>query len=1056
MVLAARFAAVMTSYVVMKITPRRARLAAVMTVALVGSGLFSQTLAGSPTPAAVHFSADARSCPQGTTLAAGPGVSSNLRTCEPLGQPETFADLASLSASINARTGSNAPGAYQAALRQRAAITAAGAVPGSAGTWAPYGTSPECAGPSTVAGGPCAAAGAANGGYSETGQLGFVTLSGRISSFADDPTTPGRFFASPTVGGVFESTDGGKTWASIGDGLPTQAVGAIAYDVPLHRILVGSGDNSFSGTGIAGHGFFYSDDDGATWSTASGFPDLAVSFRVALAPADGTGHTFYVASSKGLFRSTDGGATLVNTDLPTSPAGYSPNCAGDTTTPLCFFANIVTDVVVKGSSSSNAPAGAVMAVVGWRAGERQDTLPGGAVNMSCSLNGSPTACLQAPQNGLYISTTGVPGSFAFQDQGQTASPTTKQGFAPDTVVGRTALGIASGTGQNNDAVYALVEDATKFQGCPDVLDTGNNPSTTCNATVTGEGLATYLDGMYATYDFGHTWTKIMDYTQTKYTNTNSSLLGQAGYSPGIQSWYNLWVAPDPSSADSSGDPQRVAFGLEEIWENNQLLTPPAATGLGNPVLHDPWEAHTTPGPATDPWVVIGRYWNACGSVNTGVPCNANLQNNPIPGTTTHPDQHAALFVLDGSGGVTLFAGSDGGVYSQHVAAGADFTNDNWGDGNNVGIYSQQPYDAEIANDGTVVAGLQDNGEDKISPNGGQAEIFGGDAFYNTIDPNNSNNILEEYTYGAASLSNDGGSTWSTVTPSNCSSSTALFATPIEQDPTQAGHIVMGCNSVYEETNGYSGGSFNDVFDLGTEPSGAEKIPSAVGVRGSNIYVGFCGYCDVVTGGLPFVSGIATNAGGTWHYAAAACSNCNANGLLPQRYITSIQVDPTDPNTVYVTMGGYGRRWIPPGALGDDTSLLGSGHVFVSHDAGNTFSDVSGNLPDVPANWTLVHDGNLVVATDLGVYESTGTGGVTFGQLGNALPNAPVFTIRLSPSNPDEMVAATFGRGVWKYTFTDLGANVPESVVVPLLPATGLAIIGVVLWRRRRRSAFIGS
>ena len=43
--------------------------------------------------------------------------------------------------------------------------------------------------------------------------------------------------------------------------------------------------------------------------------------------------------------------------------------------------------------------------------------------------------------------------------------------------------------------------------------------------------------------------------------------------------------------------------------------------------------------------------------------------SPIPGTTTHPDQHAGLFVPDGLGGVTLFAGNDGGVYKQHVAPG---------------------------------------------------------------------------------------------------------------------------------------------------------------------------------------------------------------------------------------------------------------------------------------------------------------------------------------------------------------------------------------------------
>ena len=1054
----------------MNLSLRRVVVPALMAASLLGSAAVLQLgfKPASAPPSAVHLSPTRGSCPTGTTLVTASRLPHAPSNCEPLNQPETFADLQALNDSVASRSAapfsSVQPGAYSAAVAQRDAMRSS-AFAGNGGAWSPYGQTPQCADPSTAAGGPCPAAGPDNGNYAYMKGLGFVTLSGRISSFSYDPSTAGRFFASPTAGGVFESLDGGKTWHSVGDGLPTQVVGAIAYDVPLHRLLVGSGDNSFGGSGISGEGFFTSSDDGATWSTSTGFPNLALSFKVVVSPADAvTGNTVYVASSKGLFKSTDGGASFVNEALPTSPTGYSPNCAGDTTTPLCFFANDVTDVVVKGTTTTNAPAGAVMAVVGWRAGERIDTNPDGTNTAGCTLNGTATPCLQAPQNGLYISTTGAPGSFKFQDQGQTASPTntnpqgTTQGFAPDTVVGRTALGIAHGTNQDNDAVYALVQDAVKFQGCPDALDTGITSGSACNGTATGLSVATYLDGMYATYDFGKSWTKILDYTQTKYTGTNSALVGQVGYSPGIQSWYNLVVEPDPSVSDSNGDPVRVTFGLEEIWENNQSLTPPTA-GAANPVLHQPWQTFQTQSAATDPWVVIGRYWNACAALNSGVPCNGNIQSNPVPGTTTHPDQHAQMFVPDGAGGVTLFAGSDGGVFTQHVAKGVDFTNDSWGDGNNLGLNTQQPYDAEMAKDGTVVAGLQDNGEDKITAAGQQAEIFGGDGFFTTIDPNNSQNIIEEYTYGYPYLSDDGGTSWFAIPPVNCNQgpSTNLFANPIEQDPTMPGHIVVGCTQIQEATNAYAnpctappgapsatcganGQPFSTVFDLGLAPSGkTNNIPSAVGVQGANIYVGYCGYCDVVVGGLPFQSGIATNVGGTvppaigtgngWHFAAGNCSNCGTpDGKLPQRYINSVQMDPTDANTVYVTMGGYGRRWIPPGALGDDVSHVGVGHLFVSHDAGNTFTNISGNLPDAPADWSLIHNGQLVVATDLGVFESADKNGGTFAVLGSGLPTVPVFTIRLSPSNPNLMIAATYGRGVYQYTFPGTPVFLPSHYV----------------------------
>ncbi len=41
------------------------------------------------------------------------------------------------------------------------------------------------------------------------------------------------------------------------------------------------------------------------------------------------------------------------------------------------------------------------------------------------------------------------------------------------------------------------------------------------------------------------------------------------YCPGVQSWYNAWIEPDPTRADASGVPTRLTFGLEEVWR-----TPP--------------------------------------------------------------------------------------------------------------------------------------------------------------------------------------------------------------------------------------------------------------------------------------------------------------------------------------------------------------------------------------------------------------------------------------------------------------------------------------------------
>ncbi|MEA2496141.1 MAG: hypothetical protein QOJ29_4052, partial [Thermoleophilaceae bacterium] len=138
--------------------------------------------------------------------------------------------------------------------------------------------------------------------------------------------------------------------------------------------------------------------------------------------------------------------------------------------------------------------------------------------------------------------------------------------------------------------------------------------------------------------------------------------------------------------------------------------------------------------------------------------------------------------------------------------------------------------------------------------------------------------------------------------------------------------------------------------------------------------------------------------------------------LPSRYITSIRIDPEEPRTVYVTLGGYGRQWAFPGSRGEDTSKIGVGHVYKSTDAGESFFDISGDMPDTPATWSVVHNRHLVVGTQLGVFESCDVGGGNYSRLGKGLPAVPISTLQLKPGDPDTLVAATFGRGVYTYHF----------------------------------------
>ena len=1028
------------------------------------------------------------------------GEGADVEGCLPRKHPETVNDIAAVNAFRAVRQSapfsSVAPGAYAAAVSQRnAAAAKRRTLAGTGGSWTPAGQGPLIADDER---------------YPEVNTLGLADLNGRITDFAYDPKA-GRVYASVGEGGVWVSDDQGGHWRSIGDGLPTQVVGSVAF-VPAKggrpdTVLALTGDDVFGGgSTYSGVGVYRTTDGGVTWRKSSGVPDAALGFRLKVAPTDPD--IVYAATGRGLFRSSDGGTTFANVKLPTGA------CAGDTSTPSCYLANMVTDVVVQApGGTGNAAGGAVVAAVGWRAGNKKNV--GGYI--------------ESPGNGIYRSATGAPGTFEKVDTNSSgfASGPTTTGTAQDTV-GRIELGTATGPKQDHGFLYAIVQDASAFKkGEVSGIDV---PEQSPAATPSN----TYLRGVYVSKDFGKTWKLMANATALEDPTTGSALTATACatlYCPGVQAWYNAWIEPDPTQASATGVPTRLTFGLEEVWQNDD----------GNGGLRQPQD-----GPSK--FKVIGRYFggSTCQFLNTGLPSCPTNRGEPNS-TTTHPDQHAAIYVPQPQGGVRLLVGNDGGAYTQVANRGEEFMNTKWGRGANLGFNTLLPYDAQVARDGTIWAGLQDNGEMRIQPDGKQFETYGGDGGYSAVDPGNADIAYEEYVLGDMRVTTDGGHSWRDMTPPT---DTYQFINPFVMDPMDSGHLMTAGTKVYETSKGPSTttADWKQVYDLGKAPSGAANQMSAIDVRsfptggtqglptgpkttdvswsggsgtvpgagtdapgtyddhpftigpndgdatatvkiswadasndwdlvvyrreagglvqvGSSAqggttservvltnppagdyvvraqnfaatggydgsvtftqrtvdpaavqgaaYVGFCGYCDVLNT-RPFDNGIATNVGGTWHTATAAG--------LPRRYITSVQIDPADPRTVYVTLGGYSRRWLPVGAVGESTRDVGTGHVFRSTDAGETFTDISGDLPDVPANFSLVRNGQLVVATDVGVFQAAGTSGGTYELLGSGLPTAPVYSLELKPKatagEPDTLIAATQGRGVYRYEFAD--------------------------------------
>jgi hypothetical protein len=518
---------------------------------------------------------------------------------------------------------------------------------------------------------------------------------------------------------------------------------------------------------------------------------------------------------------------------------------------------------------------------------------------------------------------------------------------------------------------------------------------------------------------------------------NGSSLSQLtplGIGPGYQVSYNEFIKPDPTRTAPTGAPARVILGMEEVWQ----------TASTNVVPQD--------GSAPANFQVIGSY-TANGGLCLVAPEQCGQKQNVAGYTTTHPDQHAIALVPDGNGGVTLLDGNDGGAYTQHVGANSEFTQTGWGSGANVGFETLLPYGAAMAKDGTVYGGLQDNGELKILPNGEQHAVYVGDGIFAMVDPNNSDIAYDELPNAGINVTTDGGQSWSSIDPNLKDPD---FVAPMVMDPGNAKHILLAGRDIAETTAGPdttppcdpssdptctpADTDWKLVYDLGTHnhphdsTADASSSPArdgnnleapnhatAAALNGANVYIGFCGDCDPVKRHRVFNNGFATNVGGDkapktgtsdgWHIAGAKG--------LPNRIITGVAPDPNDPKTVYVTLGASAARYFAPiGSLGEDASSAAGGHVYKSTDAGETFKDISGNLPKVQATWPLVRNGQLIVATAIGVYASRGTNGGSYAPLGKNLPAVAVYQISLKPGDSNTLVASTYGRGVYTYKFAN--------------------------------------
>ena len=538
-------------------------------------------------------------------------------------------------------------------------------------------------------------------------------------------------------------------------------------------------------------------------------------------------------------------------------------------------------------------------------------------------------------------------------------------------------GWPAGTGDGNPAGKVL--------GRIELADSESNPNTLyamgSNATTSG------VLGVWRSNDAGSTW------VQTA-TGANVEAGGCANAANGGgQMWYDAGLTVDP------GNPETVLLSGVDMWRSTNG-----------------------------------------GSSFQNITCGYGNGN-------VHVDHHARAFLPDGFGGYDsnkVLSGSDGGVFytanAQFGTGGSTSANRPTFISLNQTIGSIELYSGDItANFATAAtpganAGAQDNGSsfaqwNNTNPAPVQWTVRnGGDGIYTRIEPINELRWYWSSQNGALRVSASGpnSGTSGAAAPGNWGGDTLSFVMPVElyrygvlDAPGSGCSTAIGCsymlggtNRVWETLLGaipasswYANSPVLTKNTLGNRSfinqlAHATKTPSVVivGTNDGNVQLGYA-----------MNQGTANTA--TW------VDLTNGNAVLPNRPVMDVTVDVGDVGNPAATATGYA-------ALGGfDQNTPGTpGHIYQVSCQNNcsTFSwrDVSGNLPNIPANSVAVNPNmpNQVFAgTDWGLYYTDDVSAVNpvWYRFENGLPRVMIWDMAIDRGFTT-LAVYTRGRGAWAW------------------------------------------
>ncbi len=317
----------------------------------------------------------------------------------------------------------------------------------------------------------------------------------------------------------------------------------------------------------------------------------------------------------------------------------------------------------------------------------------------------------------------------------------------------------------------------------------------------------------------------------------------------------------------------------------------------------------------------------------------------------------------------IFYSTDGGVI--------------WVDKNrNLGL--KQFYVADIhpaAGSPYLLAGAQDNGTHQLKNPGlsYSIEVTGGDGMHVWVNQYDPNIQMASYVYNQYRRSINGGATWSS---NNISGSAGMFTNPYAIDDAQ--NILYACHNAntllrWPNINTATASNTVTITALNGAQIGSLKVSPYTTNR---LYLG--------TNGGRVVRVDNANA------ATPTATNITGVGF-PAGFVRSVNVGASDNNLVATY------------------SNFGVAQVWVTNDGGTTWTNIDGNLPDMPVWYALFdpHNNNkMYLGTETGVWSTDNINGANTVWLPDpGLPTTRIAMLRMRTSD-NTVVASTYGRGLF--------------------------------------------